>query len=350
MFRSITSFPACAQQCEMGRQAFPVALALNGYLIAGVGQPIKGTVAQDGVVEEAQPFVHGPVAGDHEAGSPVPVEDQVVEVGGLLGGEPVQAQVVDDEQVRRQEGTEAALQGVVDPGLIHDPEVIVGVAEAHGVAGTDRGIAQGLGQEALADPGGSDEQDVLAPSQEFQGEGGVQQSAVQSNRRRPVEVLQAADLLEASLLQAHLDAPVSAAVHLVCEDNLQEGGVVQLLPAGQGMRSGRVAAMGPSCSRLSSGVRSVVMVMSISSCRTAVSAGLGEDAAGPGEASLGQRRWQFRGGLLLQGLHQDALHAAHVDEVDVQGPAHSKFLGLFLPFLHVTTAIVLSVLPPLFLE
>ena len=71
----------------MRRQAFPVALALDGYLIAGVGQPIEGAVAQNGILEEAQPFVHRPVAGDHEAGGPVPVEDQLVKVGRLLGGE-----------------------------------------------------------------------------------------------------------------------------------------------------------------------------------------------------------------------------------------------------------------------
>jgi len=49
---------------------------------------------------------------------------------------------------------------------------------------------------------------VLAPGQEFQGEGGVQQPAVQGDRRRPVEVLQAADLLESGLLQAHIDTAV----------------------------------------------------------------------------------------------------------------------------------------------
>ena len=37
-----------------------------------------------------------------------------------------------------------------------------------------------------------------------------------------------------------------------------------------------------------------------------------------GEAARGRRRWQFGRGLLLQGLHQDALDAAHVDEVHFQ--------------------------------
>ena len=64
MFRSITSFPACAQQRAMGRLTFTVAGALDDDLVAGVGQPVQGAIAQNGVVKEAQPLVHDPVAGD----------------------------------------------------------------------------------------------------------------------------------------------------------------------------------------------------------------------------------------------------------------------------------------------
>ena len=55
----------------MWRLSFPVAGAFDDDLVAGVGQAVEGTVAEDGVVEEAQPFVHGPVAGDDEARRPM---------------------------------------------------------------------------------------------------------------------------------------------------------------------------------------------------------------------------------------------------------------------------------------
>ena len=61
--------------------------------------------------------------------------------------------------------------------------------------------------------------------------------------------------------------------------------------------------------------------MSVSSCRTAVMVGLGEDAAGTAEAPEPHRQGLLGSDLLLQGLHQDALQPAHVDEVDVQSPA-----------------------------
>ena len=46
-------------------------------LVAGVGQPVQGAIPQDGVVEEAEPLPHGPVAGDDETGDPVSADDQV---------------------------------------------------------------------------------------------------------------------------------------------------------------------------------------------------------------------------------------------------------------------------------
>ena len=59
----------------MRRKPFPVAGALDDDLVSGVGQTVQGAVAEDGIVKETEPFVHGPVAGDDETGRPVSVED-----------------------------------------------------------------------------------------------------------------------------------------------------------------------------------------------------------------------------------------------------------------------------------
>ena len=98
-FSRRVNHPLCAQERAVRREPSPVARAFDDDLVAGVGQAIQSAVAQDGVIEEAQPFVHGPVAGDDEAGRPMPVEDEFVEVGGLLGGQAMETQVIEDEQV-----------------------------------------------------------------------------------------------------------------------------------------------------------------------------------------------------------------------------------------------------------
>ena len=86
----------------MRREPFTIAGTLDDNLIAGVGQPVQGAVSQDGIVEEAEPFLHGPVGCDDEAGDPVTADYELVEVSRLLGCEAVKAQVIDDEQVRER--------------------------------------------------------------------------------------------------------------------------------------------------------------------------------------------------------------------------------------------------------
>ena len=90
----------------MRGQAFAVALAFYDYLVAGVGEPVEGAVAEDGVVEKSKPLVDSPVGGDDEAGGTMPDDDQFVEVYGLLLCHPVETEVVEDEQVRGEEGAD----------------------------------------------------------------------------------------------------------------------------------------------------------------------------------------------------------------------------------------------------
>ena len=80
---------------------------------------------------------------------------------------------------------------------------------------------------------------MLAAVEKLQRAGGVEEPAVEADLCRPVEVLEPAELLEAGLAQAQLQAPVVAAAHLVAEDDLQEVGVVEPLAAGEGDALGR---------------------------------------------------------------------------------------------------------------
>ena len=105
----------------------------------------------------------------------MPIEDEFVQIGGLLGSQAMEAQVIEDEQVGGQEGPEGAVCRVVHSGLGQGLEEVISMAEAHGMSGSDGGVAQGLGEEALADTGGAHQQDVLVPVEKLQGEDGVQQ-------------------------------------------------------------------------------------------------------------------------------------------------------------------------------
>ncbi len=142
----------------------------------------------------------------------MPGDDQLVEVYGLLLGHPVETEVVEDEQVRGEEGAEGLVRGVVHPGLSHGSEEAVGMYESDGVSGPDGCISESLSDEALAHADRSDEQDVLVAGEELEGEGGIEESPVECDGCGPVEVFEAAGLLESSPLEAELQPPVVSAV------------------------------------------------------------------------------------------------------------------------------------------
>ena len=181
----------------MGREPLSVALAVNGDLVAGVGQPVEGAAREDRVVEQAEPLFDIAVGRNHEAGCTVTGDGQFVEVDRLLVVEPVQAEVVEDQEIGREEAAEGLVDGAVDAGLGHIAEAAVGGCEADRVSGAHGGVTERLGEEALAHSDRTDEQHVLAAVEELQRAGGVEQPAVERDLGGPVDVFQPADLFEA---------------------------------------------------------------------------------------------------------------------------------------------------------
>ena len=167
----------------MWGQGFPIAGAFDHDLVAGVGQAVQCAVAEDAIVEEAEPFVDGPVAGDDEAGRAVAVENEFVTVGGLPGGELVEAQVTEEEQVGRHEGPEGVVYRVVHPGPDNGFEEVVGVYETDGVAGAE-GIEVGPGAGIVVG-GFSVSAGAAAPLAGTSGGGaGVEQARTKPTRKK----------------------------------------------------------------------------------------------------------------------------------------------------------------------
>ena len=102
------------------------------------------------------------------------------------------------------------------------------------MASTSGGGAKGLCQEGLAHAHRSDEEDVFFLLEELEGEEFVEVAAVGLDRSRPVEVLHGDAFIEARGEQPAFKGEVVAALHLVGEDEGEEGGIVELLGAGKG--------------------------------------------------------------------------------------------------------------------
>jgi hypothetical protein len=74
----------------------PEARPLHHDLMGSVGETVQGTIGEDRVVEERDRFLDGAVARDDGGGVAVPLDENAVEVAGLLGGELPKAENVGD--------------------------------------------------------------------------------------------------------------------------------------------------------------------------------------------------------------------------------------------------------------
>src|SRR6266550_2518769 len=117
---------------------------------------------------EGSGHLRGPVAGDDYwfAG---PFGDQLVEVVGLGGGELAEAEVVADEHGGAGPGFEALVPGGVGAAAGHVGQDAAGFGEADFVPGADGLVAQGAGDEGLADADGAGQDDRFGGGQPAQG-------------------------------------------------------------------------------------------------------------------------------------------------------------------------------------
>ena len=64
--------------------ASSVTIALDDDLVGVVCESVEGTLSEDGVIEEGDPFFDGAVGGEDGGAASVSFEDDLVEVAGLL--------------------------------------------------------------------------------------------------------------------------------------------------------------------------------------------------------------------------------------------------------------------------
>ena len=155
-------------------------------------------------------------------GAAMTLDEDVVEVAGLLGGELAQPEVVEDEEVGGEPGAQFALEGVVGARLAQGEQELGDLDEADVMAGAAGAVAEGLGEPALADADRAAEDDVLLGGEPVEGEELADARAVVAHGRVPHELLVADELLEAGGREAAGEAVAVAAIDLVLEQELEE--------------------------------------------------------------------------------------------------------------------------------
>ena len=111
---------------EGGLLAAPVGLALDDEFPGGGLQPVDRGLGEQGVGERGQPLIGSPVRGDHGGRFEVPLDRDLVEVGGLGGVVGLECEVIDDEDVDGDEAAQFGVVGVVEPSGLEAFEQPVG--------------------------------------------------------------------------------------------------------------------------------------------------------------------------------------------------------------------------------
>lgn len=187
-----------------------------------MGEAVEGALRQDGIVEERDPLVDGPVGGHDRGRSAVALEDDLVEVARLPRVETAQAEVIDDEDVRSEQPAQRLLGRVIGAGLMQPLQQVVGTKEEHVVTGPARRMAQRRGEVGLPDAHGPEEDHVLLALDEAEGEEVAHAVAIEADRRVPVEALERLLLVEARPGEPHGQVALVAPCDLVVQRQLQE--------------------------------------------------------------------------------------------------------------------------------
>jgi hypothetical protein len=217
-----------------------ITVAFHDDLVGVVGEAVECALGEDGIIEEWDPLVDGPVGGDDGGGAAVALDDDLVEVAGLLGVESPKTEVVDNEEIRSEEATDNALGGVIGPGLVDELEERVAAKEEDAAAGATGAMAESAGEEGLAHADGPEEKDVLVTFEESEAEEISDAVAVEGDGSVPVKVLEGMGLLEAGAVEAGGEVLVFPAIDLVLKGELEEveGGEGGLLGIGDAVRKG----------------------------------------------------------------------------------------------------------------
>lgn len=98
--------------------ALAVALALDSQRMDMVGQTIQGGAGKEIVVEDLGPLFEGAIAGDDQRAALVAFHNDLVEVLHGLGGERLQAEVVQYQEIAAEDlGQHAAVSACSAGGV-----------------------------------------------------------------------------------------------------------------------------------------------------------------------------------------------------------------------------------------
>jgi hypothetical protein len=130
-----------------------------------------------------------------------PLSEDLVGIAALVRVHRVEEEIVDDEQVDSDELAQFGLVGVVEARVLEQLEHVVGAEREHRVPSPAGDVAEGVGEERLADADGPDDGDVVARLDEAQRDELVEHGLVEGDFARVVPRFELHRRVEVSALR-----------------------------------------------------------------------------------------------------------------------------------------------------
>jgi hypothetical protein len=152
----------------------------------------------------------------------VPLDDDFVEIAGLLSTEAAQTEVIDDQEVGSEQAAQDTLGRVIGSGLVNELEESIGAQEKDAVASSTGTMTEGTSEEGFADTDRSHEDHILALLEEGEREEFPDTITIEGERRIPVEVLEGLLFFEAGAPETARQIFALAPIDLVLQGDLEE--------------------------------------------------------------------------------------------------------------------------------
>ena len=91
-------------------------MAADNQGVTVVGQTIEGSAGQQVIAEDLSPFFEGAVTGDDQRTGLITVGNEVIQILSGRGGQGLQAEIIQNQQVHGQEFGQETAVGATGPG------------------------------------------------------------------------------------------------------------------------------------------------------------------------------------------------------------------------------------------
>jgi hypothetical protein len=240
-----------------------IAGSVHDDLVAVVSETVECALGEDGIIEEGNPLFDGAVGGDDGRSSPVSLNDDLIEVAGLLSIEAAESEVIDDEEFRHEQAAQDSLGGVVGTRLVDGPEQVIAAQEEDAAAGPTGSMPQCARERGFSHADRAEEDHALATVEKAEAEEVTDAVAIEADRDIPIEFFKGLLLVEAGPLGSVGEILSLAPIDFVLEREFEKVERCREAFCAYAARSGRTGTRPDSLSRfrtaLSEGLTSIMI-------------------------------------------------------------------------------------------